>query len=38
MEKSLIRQIPEMDMIGQMLGKVRVSAPNIEAAKKKKKK
>ncbi|ORX93174.1 DUF814-domain-containing protein [Basidiobolus meristosporus CBS 931.73] len=37
-EKELIKSIPEMEMISQMLGKVKVSAANIEAAKSKAKK
>ncbi|KAJ1720569.1 hypothetical protein LPJ61_006142, partial [Coemansia biformis] len=34
-EKSLIKGIPEMEMIAQMLGKVKVTAPNIESIKQK---
>ncbi|KAJ2774508.1 hypothetical protein IWQ56_000547 [Coemansia nantahalensis] len=36
-EKSLIRTLPEMEMIAQMLGKVKVSAPNMDALKQKSK-
>ncbi|CAG8753935.1 13460_t:CDS:1, partial [Dentiscutata heterogama] len=33
-EKELVKSIPEMEMISVMLGKCKVSAPNIEQSKK----
>ncbi|KAJ1967898.1 hypothetical protein IWQ62_001571 [Dispira parvispora] len=37
-EKELMKSVPETELIAQMLGKVKLSAPNLEAAKKKSKK
>ncbi|KAJ1654218.1 hypothetical protein IWQ61_005810 [Dispira simplex] len=37
-EKELMKSVPDTDLIAQMLGKVKLSAPNLEAAKKKGKK
>ncbi|KAJ1913468.1 hypothetical protein IWQ60_009196 [Tieghemiomyces parasiticus] len=34
LEKTLIKNVPDADLIAQMLGKVKVSAPNFDAAKK----
>lgn len=35
-EKELIKSVPEMEGINTMMGKVKVSAPNLEASKRKK--
>lgn len=35
-EKELIKGVPEMEAINTMMGKVKVSAPNLEASKRKK--
>lgn len=35
-EKELIKSVPDMEAINTMMGKVKVSAPNLEASKRKK--